>query len=260
MKKVTVGVAVALALVTSTAFADGVDRRYPPSIAAPAPYVVPPSWTGFYIGAGIGAGSVVTDVTVHDRIADERLFDFTGGDDGVLGTVIVGWDWQVGPNSVLGVFADYDFTDRSTHHRVFDDFFRHSLDHNNVWSVGARLGFLSSPSVLWYATGGYTQVDVDHSARFFDLDGLNISRDRTLDGFFVGGGVDTRLAASNWFLRLEYRFSDFDTGRVRVRDDEGDMDFRVDNDTHAHTARLTLTYKFGSGAYGYGFAPGGWGR
>jgi outer membrane immunogenic protein len=202
----------------------------------------------------------VNDVTVHDRIADERLFDFSGGDDGVLGTVIVGWDWQLGPSSVLGVFADYDFTDRSTNHRVFDDFFRHSHDQNNVWSVGARLGFLSSPSVLWYATAGYTQVDVDHSARFLDLDGLNISRDRTLDGFFVGGGVDTRLAASNWFLRLEYRYSDFDTGRVRVRDDEGDIDFRVDNDTHVQTARLTLTYKFGSGAYGYGFAPAGWGR
>ncbi len=72
--------------------------------------------------------------------------------------------------------------------------------------------------------------------------------------------MDTRLAASNWFFRLEYRYSDFDTGKVRVRDDQGNIDFRVDNDTHAHTARLTLTYKFGSGAYGYGFAPSGWGR
>jgi outer membrane immunogenic protein len=253
MKKVAVGVAVALALVTSNAVADGVDRRYPPTIAAPAPYVTAPSWSGFYIGAGIGAGAVVNDVTVHDRVFDERILDFSGGDDGVLGTVIVGWDWQLGQNSVLGVFADYDFIDRSTNHRAFDDFFRHSHDHNNVWSVGARLGWLSSPSVLWYATGGYTQVDVDHSTRFFDLDGLNISRDRTLDGFFVGGGVDTRLAASNWFLRLEYRYSDFDTGRIRVTDDAGDIDFRVDNDTHAHTARLTLTYKFrgwGQSAWG----------
>ena len=41
MKKVAVGVAVALALVTSNAAADGVDRRYPRSIAAPVP-IAPP--------------------------------------------------------------------------------------------------------------------------------------------------------------------------------------------------------------------------
>ena len=181
MKKLTVGVAAALSFMASNAAADGPYRRPTPTIAAPV--AAPPTWTGFYLGAGIGAGAVVNDVTVHDRVFDERMFDFSGGDDGVLGTVIVGWDWQLGPNSVLGVFADYDFLDRSSRSQGIRRLLHHSHDHNNVWSVGARLGWLSSPSVLWYVTAGYTQVDVDHSARFFDLDGLNISRDRTLDGY-----------------------------------------------------------------------------
>src|SRR5262245_33754897 len=225
MKKVMVGVAVALALVTSNAAADGVDRRPPPTIAAPPDVVLAPTWSGFYIGGGVGAAAIVNDISDHER--DERLFDFNAGADSVLGTVIIGWDWQIGPKSVFGVFADFDFFNFSHDHR--DDIFgfRHSNDINNAWSVGARLGWLSSPSTLWYVTGGYTQVDIDHSARFSEVDNLRIDGDRTLDGFFVGGGVDTRLAASNWFLRLEYRFSDFNTARARVRDENDDEILRI---------------------------------
>ncbi|HWE21683.1 MAG TPA: hypothetical protein VG758_31660 [Hyphomicrobiaceae bacterium] len=260
MKKVMVGVAVALALVTSQAAADGIDRRPPPSIAAPQPYVAPLTWTGFYIGAGIGGGAVVTDVSVDDRVFNESL-GLNAGADSVLGTVIVGWDWQIGPNSVFGLFADFDFFDFSHDHRASDDLMRISHDINNAWSVGARLGWLSSPSTLWYLTGGYTQLDIDHSHRFFDLDGLNVSRDSQLDGYFVGVGVDTRLAASNWFLRLEYRFSDYNAATARITDDEGVIDFRVNADPEVHTARLTLTYKFTGTGTGYGYGSwNGWGR
>ena len=77
MKKILVGVAVALALVTSNAAADGIDKR-PSYIAAPAP-IYAPTWSGFYIGAGVGAGTVLHDVSVNDEIFNERLFDFRGG-------------------------------------------------------------------------------------------------------------------------------------------------------------------------------------
>jgi outer membrane immunogenic protein len=219
-----------------------------------------PSWSGFYLGAGIGGTAVVHDVTARDLITGDRLFQFDGGDSGVLGTVILGWDWQLGPKTVLGVFADFDWVDLATRHRVIDgDPFRHSADHDNAWAIGARFGWLTSPSVLWYLTGGYTQLQVDHSARFLDADALTRSRDRWLDGFFVGAGVDTRLAASNWFLRLEYRFSDFDTSRLRLRDEGLGEDIRVNNDIEAHSARLTLTYKFTPGM-GWGSMGGaGWG-
>jgi hypothetical protein len=61
----------------------------------------------------------------------------------VLGTVILGWDWQVGSNTVVGVFVDYDFSDISTSASAFDGDFRASLDLDSAWSVGARLGWLS---------------------------------------------------------------------------------------------------------------------
>lgn len=251
MKKLMVGVAVALALVTSNAAADGVDRRYSPTIAAPVPYVAP-SWTGLYIGAGIGAGAVVHDFSIRDDLGSVFNADGIGGD-GVLGTAIIGWDWQVGASSVLGVFVDYDFSNINSDHSVFNGAVSAGIDHDHTWSVGARLGFLSNPSTLWYATAGYTEARFEGSIG--DDLGTIFSRNKTIGGYFVGAGVDTRLATTNWFLRLEYRFSDFDEERI-FRDDS----VRVDLDPTMHTARLTLAYKFGSGAYGYGFAPGGWGR
>ncbi|HEY1245154.1 MAG TPA: porin family protein [Hyphomicrobiaceae bacterium] len=258
MKKVMVGVAVALAVMTSNAAADGIDRRPPPTIAAPQPYVAPPGWTGFYVGAGVGGGAVIHDVTVNDVDFGRSHFDGIGGD-GVFGTAIVGWDLQVSPNTVIGLFVDYDFSDISSDFSVLDRTIRSSIDHDHSWSVGGRIGLLSSPSTLWYATGGYTQARFEGSTTVsFDDGDVRASRDRTFDGFFVGGGVDTRLAASNWFLRLEYRFSDFSSERIF-----GDDFTRIDAEPTMHTARLTLAYKFGSGGYGWGNGWGngwGWGR
>jgi outer membrane immunogenic protein len=255
MKKVMVGVAVALAVTTSNAAADGIDRR-PSTIMAPQPYIAPPTWTGFYVGAGVGGGAVTHDFSIRDEDLGRSHFDLGG--DGVIGTAIIGWDWQVSPNGVLGVFVDYDFASSiSNDFSMIDGLMRGSLDHDHSWSVGARLGVLTSPSTLLYATGGFTQARFENRASLtIDDEEFRTSRHRTFDGFFVGAGVDTRLAASNWFLRLEYRFQDFSNERL-FRDDFTDIDV----DTNIHTARLTLTYKFTGGwASGWGNGWGGWGR
>ena len=209
MKKLIVGVAAALSVTTSNAIADGPYKRPPPTIAAPkyeAP--PPPSWTGFYFGAGIGAGAVLHDFDVNRWHYDEwRRHSHSVGDDIFFGTVTMGYDWQHS-HIVFGVFADYDFSDTST---SWDDgWLRRSLSLDNTWSVGGRLGFLSSPATLWYVSGGYTEGEFSSSSRG-KLSGHRFSSfDDTLSGYFVGLGVDTRLH-SNWFLRLEYRFTQFDS-------------------------------------------------
>jgi outer membrane immunogenic protein len=249
MRKLIVGAAAALSFAATSALADGPYRRPPPTIAAPIPEAPPPpSWTGFYLGAGIGAGAMVHEVSIND-VDFGRLFSFDGvGGEGVFGTVILGWDWQVGANTVFGVFVDYDFSDISTTISA-PDTFRASLDHDNSWAVGARLGWLSNPATLWYLTAGYTEADFNASARV--LDKQIFSLDKTFSGYFVGGGVDTRLAG-NWFLRLEYRFTEFDS-EGRDLDEFTTVDF----EPSMHTARLTLTYKFGGG---YGWGWGTWGQ
>lgn len=253
MRKVTVGVAVALALVTSKAAADGIDAGPPPSIAAPAPVpVYAPTWSGFYIGAGVGGGAVVHDLTVDD-VDDGTLFELDGvGGEGVFGTAIVGWDWQIGSNGVIGLFADYDFSDISTDISVLDGAIDAGVDHDNAWSVGGRLGWLATPGSLVYATAGYTEAQFE---AFADLDsGVgfdSFSRDKTFQGYFVGGGIDTRLGTSNWFARLEYRFTEFDSESII----ELDEFTTVDVEPSMHTGRLTLTYKFTPGA-----SWGNWGN
>jgi outer membrane immunogenic protein len=253
MKKLIVGVAAALSLVTTNAIADGTYRRPPPTIAAPyeAPPPVP-TWNGFYIGAGIGAGALAHDLTIADDVGP--IFQSDMGGDGVFGTVIVGGDWQIGAATVFGIFADYDFASGiSSNHSAFDGLVTASLDHNNSWSVGARLGWLFSPSTLGYFTGGYTEANFD---RFANVGDAFFSSDHTFRGFFVGGGIDTRLK-DNWYLRLEYRFSQFDSETVLLNDGVT----RVDMEPTMHTARLTLTYKFGGGYGGYGWGNwGNWGR
>ncbi len=98
-------------------------------------------------------------------------------------------------------------------------------------------------------TGGYTEAEFSNSSRWGDH---RISFDETLSGYFVGGGVDTRLR-DNWFLRLEYRFTQFDSENFEVN-----SWVNHDLEPSLHTARLTLTYKF---THGMGWGSwGSWGK
>jgi outer membrane immunogenic protein len=200
------GFAVSLALSAGAALADGMDRKGGASCCAP-------TWTGLYIGAGVGGGAVV-----HALDFGPATFDGIGGE-GVFGTVILGYDKQVDARWVLGIFADYDFSAISTD-LVFVD-----ADHTHSWGIGARAGFLSSPTTLWYGTAGYTEAR-------FELNGLG---SQTFHGYFLGAGVESQLGG-NWSLRGEYRFTQF----------EGeDIGFGLEVEPSMHTGRLSLTYKFG---------------
>ena len=202
MKRLIAGFAMALALSASAAVADGMDRR---AVAAA------PTWTGFYIGAGAGGGAIVYDVGAG-------LGDFGG--EGFFGTVTVGYDHQINSRWVAGLFADYDFSNITT-----NSLFGVSGELKHTWSVGGRLGMLTSPTTLWYGTAGYTQIKVD-----LDIP-INVP---TFSGYFLGGGVESQLGGG-WSLRGEYRFSQFDSEDVGGVDVEPSM----------HTVRAVLSYKFG---------------
>jgi len=202
MKRTMAGFAMALALSANAAVADGMYR-------GPVAPCCASTWTGFYIGAGVGGGSIVYDV--------DGFGDFGG--EGFFGTLTLGFDRQISSRVVAGIFADYDFSNTSTTRLTVTG------ELENTWAVGARLGMLTSPTTLWYATAGYTQMEVD----------LNIPIDvPTFGGYFVGGGVESQLRGG-WSLRGEYRFSEFDS------EDVGG----VDVDPSTHSVRAVLSYKFG---------------
>lgn len=221
MKKFALAFAGAMTLFAGSALADGMSRGAAPS------YDTAKSWTGFYLGAGLGAGSAVHDLSVFGGAAS---LDGLGAE-GMFGTIIVGYDRQLSNRIVAGIFAEYDFSNIST-----DASFgpiSASVDHDSSWAIGARLGFLSSPTTLWYGTVGYTEAK-------WELNGSAFGQGFSFDlpdtkGYFVGGGVESQLVG-NWGLRAEYRFTQFDSEEI--------LGPFLSSETSMHTGRVALTYKF----------------
>lgn len=220
---------------------------------APVAYETTKTWTGFYIGAGIGAGASVTDLSVNEygyeydhgyptalargsegggELSSAELFGLDGiGGEGVFGTVQLGYDRQLSSRFVIGAFVDYDFSDISTEVRLFGDKAEIDLDH--MWSAGVRLGWLATPDTMWYALVAYTQGEYDIS----ELGGGDLE----FNGWSLGAGVETRLG-DNWSLKGEYRFTQFDKETLF-----SDIDYRggfdVEAEPSVHTARLVLSYR-----------------
>lgn len=229
-----------LMLAGATANAEGLpDRRY----------AAPPSWTGFYLGAGLGYGSFVNNnVDLDDRVNPSLPSQDTGGK-GWLATVTLGYDHQIG-KIVVGAFVDYDWNrssgewrDRAGGFNVSGDF-----DQRSSWAVGGRIGVLANPGTLVYVSGGWTD------ARFDELRLLPFNPapaavpqripSQDFRGGFIGAGIETQLM-SNLSLRLEYRFADFrDESVDRTSIDTGTFRTQVDEHLTEQTIRAVLAYKF----------------
>jgi outer membrane immunogenic protein len=66
------------------------------------------------------------------------------------------------------------------------------------------------------------------------LGGLSASRDDTVDGWTLGGGVEYAFAP-NWTARVEYRHYDFD---------ESDMVPGIEQELDLDTVSAGIAYKF----------------
>ncbi len=206
-------------------------------------YVAEPSWTGLYVGLGIGAAAINHDITAkefdhHGDLQFSGELDGVGGE-GVFGTVQVGYDKQYG-RFVGGIFFDYDFADANSTLNVSEwhNSASATASLNNSWTVGGRLGYLFTPSTLVYALGGYTEASVTFP--FVGSDGQN--KDFTLSGYTVGGGIETRLSG-NWYLRGEYRFTSLDDADIYNGKGQHCSTIKITDQTDVQTARVVLSYK-----------------
>lgn len=279
MRTLMVGAAVAAYLGTAGMAAAG--GMYEGSMKdAPAPIAPVMSWTGFYLGGGVGAGAVVheLDVNAFEDIfkrdcyecssyylyeSNEAALNFDGiGGEGIFGTVQIGYDWQFSPRGVFGFFADADLSGIETEL----DF---SASENGytwlsgsgevamdwMWTIGARLGYLTTPDTLFYILLGYSQAEFDDpsiTVNFYDeySDTFKASLD-TFSGVTVGVGMETRLD-QNWGLKLEYRFTQFSDEELFSYSDsycDGyycyEEGVSADLEPSIHTGRVVLTYRFG---------------
>jgi outer membrane immunogenic protein len=229
-------------------------------------------WTGLRIGVGAGYGMVLHDGFLivegdMDNTAEEEIdFDVEQdlsdlGDESGLGTVEVGFDFQLGERFVAGIQGDFTFTNfeseasdlvcRDQEIGLFGPACQglaSRIDLEDMWTVAGRFGFLSSPETLWYGLVGWTSAKVNAEgavlARDEDDDPLEtfpIFDDKeNVDGITFGGGIETMLT-EQFTLKVEGRYT-------KLNDISGgctECDIEVDGD-QVDVAVDDIDYKFDS--------------
>jgi outer membrane immunogenic protein len=252
MKKILIATAAMASLFGTSAFA----ADLPAKVYTKAPVVVAPvyDWTGFYIGGNIGySWGRSSDTTTITGVGAVPLIYDRSNLNGVVGGGQVGYNWQT-QNWVWGLEADIQGTGEkgSSAFTYLPLLFVAgppptavpvALTQQIDWfgTVRARAGFLASPQVLLYGTGGLAYGEVKSSEVIGVLPGLSTTN--TNVGWTVGAGIEG-VIGGNWTAKLEYLYVDL--GRV-----SGSFT-PVVGLTSAYSSRVTdnvlrvgLNYKFG---------------
>ena len=273
MKKLLFTCAAASLTAGSAFAADMAPRTYS---KAPAPVIAPvANWTGCYVGGGGGYGMWNQENTgyadpgsfgegaplVRTRITDT----VTTGGRGYFGTVQGGCDYQFALgtyNLVVGAFGDYDFANLKGNHSPPGFSVIGSQDlvaqekMTSAWSVGGRIGWLVTPSLLTYFSAGYTEAKFD-SQNYTNLNGppfgvlQNVyTPGQTYKGYFIGAGDEYALKfLPGLFWKTEYRFSEFDTKTNPILSTINNIPtgYSEDSKKFVHTVRSELVYRFNWG-------------
>ncbi|CAN5340984.1 hypothetical protein BH10PSE10_BH10PSE10_23880 [soil metagenome] len=181
-----------------SAFADDRPARIPADAL--------PGWTGFYIGANGGYGwrsitnasitpgdpnTAIVNADATNVPAVGKSFDAHGA----LGGIQLGYNWQVSPNWVAGIEADFNWSDVKGNGSApttvafgatpatFD------LSQNVKWfgTVRGRLGFLPSVNLLLYGMGGLAYGKVNETANITLLPGNSNSAGNFSYEYACGG-------------------------------------------------------------------------
>ncbi len=240
MKKFLLGT-VALIALGSAANAADLAARY-----TKAPVVAPVSnWTGFYVTGGFGYGLMSSDQHSTTGGAATSVDTRTGGR-GYFGTVGLGYDYQLTPAWVVGVFGDAQFGDiRGDLIDITAPGISGRLKNDAAYSAGARLGYLVAPNVLSYVNAGYSYGQFKGSTF---SDGVTAIDKSHRDGWFIGGGVENDLnffgiKAPGWFMKTEYRVTEYDRKNSLYNDGSGNgIAFKP----YVQTVSTSLVYRFNS--------------
>jgi outer membrane immunogenic protein len=262
----TAAVAAGMVCLTASAFA----TEPPVKAAAYIDFAsVTPRWTGFYVGlnAGYGWSSASTYFAARDPLfglaqADGSLPNFLEPRmRGFVGGGQIGYSWQFG-QAVVGLEADIAYSGMKG-----DDSFSADMIFANppmtttqkaeiTWlgTVRPRIGWLWTPSVLVYASGGLayggvkvsTNVNVDMPGACPAANGFCSigSRSTTRVGWTVGGGVESFIG-SNWSVRAEYLYFDLghESDPIDSTAPSGTV-MRAHAEFNGHIVRAGLNYHF----------------
>jgi outer membrane immunogenic protein len=253
MKKILLALTAIAAFAGSASAADLGARPY---TKAPPPMVPVYNWTGFYIFGGAGGGLWAGDEHVQTTVGAFPLsIDQRQGGSGWFGTVGAGYDWQFNGSWVAGIFADGEFGSlRGTIANPVPGpsgiSGRETV--RDMWAAGVRLGYLVAPNVYSYVNGGYTGSNWSGSTLYFNSNGNPARTTNGFDrqGWFVGGGVENSLGffGPGWFMKTEYRASQFDRANVQDYFLNGTpTGFAITMKPWVQTVSTSLVYRFNWG-------------
>lgn len=205
-----------------------------------APAIAPVyDWNGFYAGVNIGGGwgHSSADYASNDVSSILLFSPGVGGlppsasikSAGVLGGFTLGYNWQVNPTWLVGLETDFDFANvtgsdsgpaQVTGGHPVTATLNEQLDF--LGTVRGRLGYLPTPNLLLFATGGFAYGRINHSGSyqmtagggigsanspsfvcFAGVDCFNGSDRSWAGGWTVGGGFEYAFAP-RWTLKAEY--------------------------------------------------------
>ena len=258
MKKLVLALSAVAALTAPALAADLAPRPY---TKAPLPVAAVVNWTGCYVGGGGGYGLWNQENTgfVQDGANSARIQTTetaTAGGRGYFGTVQGGCDYQFALgtyNLVVGAFGDYDFASMKGKLNLPDSIFFGDEKMSSAWAVGGRIGWLVTPNLLTYFSGGYTQATFDRTDFHLNLlpPPIAFIDKQTYKGYFIGAGDEYALNfLPGLFWKTEYRFSQFDTERVALRNIQFPGGFATstyDSKKWVQTIRSELVYRFNWG-------------
>ncbi|WP_158811616.1 outer membrane protein [Beijerinckia sp. L45] len=214
----SVGAALAIALLSTTAFAADLPSRRAPPVYAPAPPIPVFTWTGVYIGAQAGyefghdasfAAATANGAGLASRSAKENGFiggahigyNFSTQSLPVFGSAFGG---LLGTGGVFGIEGDVDGTSAKANYGLGG--IAVTTRDQIQGSVRGRLG-IAVDRTLFYATGGVAFGGL-RNTYVNTITGGSDTLDHTRVGYTVGGGVEYAIT-NNWSLRAEYRYTDF---------------------------------------------------
>jgi outer membrane immunogenic protein len=255
MKKFLIAMTAAAAFTGSAMAADMAPKAY---TKAPPPMAPVYSWTGFYIFGGVGGG--IWDAATNTRLTGVGTglsINQTQGGDGWFGTVGAGYDWQINPSWVFGIFGDGQFGSLkgTIQDPVF--FLTGSEKLQDAWAGGARIGYLVAPNVLSYVNGGYSGSHWSGTTLLNTFSGFASgihTNSFNRNGVFVGGGVENNLnifgiTAPGWFMKTEYRAAYY--GNKNINELFDGTNFLVGHDIAfkpwTQTISTSLVYRFNWG-------------
>ena len=181
--------------------------------------LTPYDWSGAYVGAYVGAGAIVNELSLGGLTANGV------GGEGIMGGGFVGYNYSLS-GFILGLQAEIGIGDLETT-AAAPGF---ALTAKQTWdySISARAGVPIDRALL-YLIAGYTHAEYETT-----ITGAPKFR-QGYNGWHLGTGVDVAVTDSI-FVGMEYRYTQFGGENWNLPG--------LDVAPSSHTGKIRVGYKF----------------